>query len=93
MAKEEWTHVRLRKTTAERLRARIAEMRAEFYAGHQSRTPVSAGNLSVDALLCWLLDERDEHRQRARRSRSATRPAGASGPEAALESDSESERV
>lgn len=89
----DWTHIRVRKATAQRLRDRIAEMKAEFYAGHQSRSPVDSGELSADALLNWLLDDRVRHRERARRARGSSRPASASNGEAAPEPADESGSV
>lgn len=88
-----WTHVRVRTTTADRLRDRIREMREEYWLGHQSRTPVVAGELSVDALVNWLLDEREEHRARARRAKGARRAKDASAGEPASEPDSDAEAV
>lgn len=79
----DWTHIRVRKTTAGRIRDRIDEMKREFYSGHQSRSPVDAGELSADALINWLLDDRQRHRERARRARGAGKPASASNGEAA----------
>lgn len=91
MANLDWTTVRIRTKTRDRINARIAEMIGEYHRGARPEAPVDAGRLSIDALLNWLLDEREKHRQRARRARGAGGPAKTSAGETAPETAGESE--
>jgi hypothetical protein len=85
MGREAWTTIRIRTKTRQRINGRIEDMVREYYRGHQSRSPVDAGKLSIDGLLNWLLDEREQHRARARRANGATRPVDATDGEPASE--------
>jgi hypothetical protein len=93
MSREGWTTIRIRVKTRERINARISEMVKEYYLGHQSRTPVDAGKLSIDELLNWLLSEREEHRARARRANGAGKGKGASADKPGSEPEAEADRV
>lgn len=78
--KNGWTHVRVRLSTRERLRAHCRAATAAHQAGLTSREvsdqPVTGGEqggLTIDQAIRDLLDRDDAHRERSRRQRARRR--------------------
>lgn len=70
-----WTHIRLRKTTVDRLRREAAHL-IRLYVEGRYDLPNAGEGLSMDWLINNLLNTRDGHRRRARRQAERRRGKG-----------------
>lgn len=78
----EYTHIRVRRETAEWLNQEIDRMAAAYADGRQDTLPVTESQnpkhrgITVDAMICYLLDFKQQHRERCRKARKRRRKAG-----------------
>jgi len=79
---EQWTHVRVRKSTHAQLQA-LADTWDRWYAAGNAAVPDAAEQITLDRVIRVLLERDEAHRARARKAkgkRGKTRQEGAADP-------------
>lgn len=74
MADTEWTSFRVKKTTAQAIRAEQAKLGVDYTEGKRKRLPGGSDGLpSIDDVILDLLADRLKHRERSKKASKAKR--------------------